>query len=384
MIVPILYDSRYNKAASWRDKIKTSIESALAQKKYSCVTINGDSFQSFDFDSIFVNSPRLVLMVANKPAWTFSALEFMREKNINVVLVDYCAITNSIVKGQVSFNFEQDLDTVLSYLSQHGCNRTALYGTLRTAFSDNEWQKHFIEKMSQRGITDTSAFCFENIDGLANCYKSFRNRVPDFDSVICTNEIAANALIQKLTNEGIRVPEDLRVVAFSFTELAYNVNPSLSILKLDHNIIGQQAVMAFRYLYNANNPNVQLNLSVCGKILNHEDIDNFRNHYGAFNRIAFPLEKHTFSFDEDDEVIVFSKIEKLLTACDETDIKLLKCIINNMPYECIANDLHLSRGSVFYRIKRLKEAIGKDTLNDFKDFLLSQHFDKLLTSYLTQ
>lgn len=50
----------------------------------------------------------------------------------------------------------------------------------------------------------------------------------DFDAIICANDIMATAAVEKITELGLRVPEDIKVVGFDNTSHATLCNPALT------------------------------------------------------------------------------------------------------------------------------------------------------------
>ncbi|MBO5203930.1 MAG: substrate-binding domain-containing protein [Clostridia bacterium] len=382
MVVPIIYEPYYSKDSIWCAGIRSGIEKALTRKKYFPVYIDGDSYRSFDYDKLFKDTPRLLILVANRCSWILSALDFFEKNKIDILLVDCCPFINNSVKGQVFFHYEHGIATALEHLSKCGCSRTALYGLFRNSFADKMKQRAFEEKMRCRGIDNVGSLCFDNDNGLADCYDKFHSRISEFDSVICTNEIAANSLIKRLLADGIRVPEQLQIVSYGYTKLTDISNPSITTLKFDNCELGQQIVMAFRYLYNSSPDTTHLTIRISGKLIQRGSTRRQSDTASVSMTRADSLDTVTLNFYDDEEVTAFSRIEKLLLACDDIDVKLLLGLLENMPYERISDGLHLSRSTVFYRIHRLEEAIDITSLNDFKEFLITHHFKDILENYI--
>lgn len=379
MIIPIIYEPYYNRDSIWCAKIRTGIERALSQKKYSSVQIDGENYAEYDYGKLFENAPRLLILVANRCSWILSALNFFSENNIGVVLVDCCPITNEAVKGQIYFHYENGTDIIFNHLSECGCKSTALYGVFKNSFADTVKQRAFAQKMLERGVTDIKDRCFENNTGLVNCYGDFIKKINKFDSVICTNEIAANSLIKRLKNDCVKIPDDLQIVSYGFTKLTDISVPSLTTLKFNSDAIGQQAISTFKYLYGANDNSIHITVRVSGELTVRD----------STKKVTAPLPRSksyditdgvtSLNFYDDKEVASFSKMEKLLLSSDNADIQIIQKILQNIPYEQIADTLHLSRGTVFYRIKNMEEAVECRSLGEFKNFLISHQFEDIFS-----
>ena len=80
-------------------------------------------------------------------------------------------------------------------------------------------------------------------------------------------------------------------------------------------------------------------------------------------------------FYHNDEVQTFSKLEKMISICDETDLGIIRHILQGASYETIAEDLHLSRNTVPYRIRRLANSISLHSRSELKQFLEKNYAD---------
>lgn len=77
----------------------------------------------------------------------------------------------------------------------------------------------------------------------------------DFDAIICANDLMATAAVEKITELGLRVPEDIKVVGFDNTSHATLCNPTLTTV--DQQIYEQGrdgANLVYRVLHGEKNP----------------------------------------------------------------------------------------------------------------------------------
>ncbi|MGM9683156.1 MAG: hypothetical protein ACI3XQ_06125, partial [Eubacteriales bacterium] len=86
MIIPILFEPNFAENSIWCDSIRSGIESYAQKKKYVTIIIDGQKYREYDYNQLFENEPRLVLLVANSPAWGENALRFFEKEQIAVVL----------------------------------------------------------------------------------------------------------------------------------------------------------------------------------------------------------------------------------------------------------------------------------------------------------
>ena len=52
------------------------------------------------------------------------------------------------------------------------------------------------------------------------------------------------------------------------------------------------------------------------------------------------------------------RLDKMLGQCDETDLLILKDVVDNVTYETIADEYYLAVNTVKYRMKKLLDAAG--------------------------
>lgn len=67
-------------------------------------------------------------------------------------------------------------------------------------------------------------------------------------------------------------------------------------------------------------------------------------------------------FKVDADILEIQALEKLLRLCDETDIKLLKIISESKTYAGIGDSLYISEGAIKYRLKRMLNGSGIDSV----------------------
>lgn len=61
------------------------------------------------------------------------------------------------------------------------------------------------------------------------------------DVVVCSSDLSAHGAIDGLRSRGVRVPEDIAVIGFGDLEFAADLQPSLTTVKIEGNVIGQKA-----------------------------------------------------------------------------------------------------------------------------------------------
>lgn len=374
MTIPVMFEPAYLKNSIWCDRHRLGLEAAIAQKKNTVTYIDGNAYRDYPYERLFAQSPRLIILFATSPSWIYPALCFFREQNIRVILTDSYPWHSDPVQAQCAFDYSGAIQSIFRYFESQGCRELALYGLFRNSTTDHIKKMSFLQECEIREIRDPEGHCFYNENDLNACYADFRRQIQRFQAVICVNDIVALSLMKRLKSDGIAVPDTLQIITVGGIDLIEHFSPKLSVFSVDHAAIGAQVVSLYRYLTTVDSPQFRLSLKMTGKLILRET-----------TRQALPETDLTATapdllpcssdfpnpnFYQNDEVRTFSRLEKLISICDHTDIGIPNQILQDTSNEKMAEALHLSRNAVSYRIHRLADCISLDSKNALREFLL--------------
>ena len=167
------------------------------------------------------------------------------------------------------------------------------------------------------------------------------------------------------------MPDTLQLITIGGIDLVEHFTPKLSTFTVDHTAIGAQVISLYRYLVTSNSPSLRLSLKMTGQLIPRETTKRIlQTAESAFSADSVPLpDLPNPCFYHNDEVQTFSKLEKIISVCDETDFGIIHHMLNNTSYETIAENLHLARNTVSYRIRRLANSISLNSGGELKQFL---------------
>lgn len=74
---------------------------------------------------------------------------------------------------------------------------------------------------------------------LTDCFEGLKERP---DAIICSNDKMAILLCKALSQKGIRVPEDISVAGYDDIELSKMVEPSITTMRVDKELMGKKAM----------------------------------------------------------------------------------------------------------------------------------------------
>ncbi len=163
------------------------------------------------------------------------------------VLVDACEETPTV--DAVNFPNEEGERAAMQHLIDRGCRNIAFVGHRFVPRADlAHAQNAFALRLrgacgalTDAGLPYCESTVFEggNVDSGIAIGHEIAGRIRDahfgnaFDGVCCANDFAAFGVIRGLTDHGIRVPEDVRVIGFDGVTSGSYATPSLSTIQVD-------------------------------------------------------------------------------------------------------------------------------------------------------
>lgn len=376
MRIPIVIDPLVSDGYIYSYRFQDEFSKLVAKKKYEAVYIDGNAYREFDYDGLFEGCPRLVVLYSSLYDFVSSALSFFQKNNIDVILLGSDVYTEFKIKGLISVDVKQIMETYFSHLDDCGCARPALYGCFENSSGDRLKEKCFLEELQARGVSDPDFYCIRNTQGFEHCAKTFFEKLSSFDSVICPNTIAAISLSKKLMERGIRIPEDIQMISDGALKSTELFPLSFTGFHSESDFTeAQKVISAYRFMYEHPDPFFQLRIFSTGELYVGNTTLPLKKEKKPLSVRVAAEPRLANTFYGDNEVIAFVKMERLLNACDRTDIELIQLLLEGCSYEQIAERIFLSTGTVFYRMKRLQGIVSARTRKELEEFLREYSFN---------
>jgi len=363
MVIPVLVEPNYSKAI-WVKQLFSGIGKEAQRRKYRLNILNAEEYEQIDYDLLFGDERRLVILAAVSVSYVPKVMRFLTGKKIDVLLVNYDEENADDALGIIRMNYEDATTALLQYLWDSGKKRIALYGVNPNSSSDHNKLLAY-EKWLQHHPDQTDGMVFYNYASLADCYHVASGEIKRFDAFICTNNIVASSFIQHAQADGIVIPDDLYVAAMTDSLLLQRLSVPVTAVSPDYQRIGVQAVMLYSFLFHQKEKNpVSVSVPYCFSVrkstgMNPWNPGTEKRREGIQDTIL------KFDFYSDREVQQFSKMERLLNICDETDTRLIRGLIAGETYETISEHTYLTTDSLKYRKKRMMKAIDCNNPDDF-------------------
>lgn len=344
----------------WGKAILEGMRHRAAALKHEICEINEDAPD-------FEDQKRIVILVGTDNAWINKTLCELWDKNIRAIVLN-CQPTEIVPEtSYILIDYACATYESIQYLYSCGRRKIALFAINPGSITDTTKHKSFIEVGLSRDDVYISS------DSLSECYDRLKENISNYNAVICANDIAAVALIRRLEADGVRVPEDIYIVSFGSLLIGRYFSHKLTTMTLNDEELGHQAVSMYAYLVKSE---VDINVRVT---IPCELVVGDTTEYRTSDRQKLVLKSHTPDdnyFYGDQDVSELMRIENLLTRCDDTDIKIISGILNEMSYADIGERIYISENAVKYRVKRMLAGVNAQSKNDFK-LLMKTYCEKI-------
>ncbi len=237
----------------------------------------------------------------------------------------------------VKTDYNRFMDMLSAHFWRHGRQRTAFYGMNPASFSDISRKNAFENCFSDGAV-------FENHGSLKDCFERFYSthlKAP-FDAVICANDFAAVSLFNHLRLCEVSA-DGICIAVHSNAQLIMRFPQILSVT-VDHSSVAAAAFEIADCL-SANPTFAGMRVTVDPRA----DLDGAR----APVHVGVHADAPADPIYTDGELSELMRIEHLLSACDETDLHILRHLAENC--NAIGESAFLSDNGVKYRIKKMKK-----------------------------
>jgi len=170
-------------------------------------------------------------------------IEEIAEKGIPCVVVDNREIYHEL--AHVSVDYSLAAYTATRYLIQNGHRRIAYVGMKKTPFFCSQTLEGYKKALTEAGIAPRDEIII---------YGDFENQSPnpDLDRLLalpglptaffCVEDFYAVCVLHTIKNRGLRVPDDISMIALDDMILSEYTDPALSTIKLSETELSANAV----------------------------------------------------------------------------------------------------------------------------------------------
>ena len=156
----------------------------------------------------------------------------------------FVTIGSTDIRGvvQVDNNDRGGCSDLTSLLLLKGLKKLALVGGDSTYVVNNNRLQGFLEGHDRAGVTPRDNLIRMNVSGAYMLEKTVKELLAQrVDCIIGMDDSICNSILTVLVNEGVRIPEDIKVASFFNTSMLDHNQPSITSLKYDVSRLGMTA-----------------------------------------------------------------------------------------------------------------------------------------------
>jgi hypothetical protein len=238
------------------------------------------------------------------------------------------------------------MSEILDLFFAKGHKRYALYAHNPDSASDCYKKEAFL----RRG--GNAEDIFTNEGSLSSCFDHFykKHREARYGGIVCANDFAAISLIRHLKDRGEDIG-GMDIISYSDTLMARCTSPAVSSVKANFKSFGQLAFLIVDCI--AKCESLSGIRFLCGWEILHRETSSPASIDFLPKASAPPLRQG--SFYGDGELMEMMRAETLLSECDETDLTILRMLLEGKKLSEIMQSSFLTETAVKYRIKKMKE-----------------------------
>lgn len=262
---------------------------------------------------------------------------------------------------------------LLQYLMDCGRKSIAMVGVDKLSVNDMMRCDTFRTVMRGNGYPtpERNIFYFQN--DLYESFDTFFLRREEFDAVTCPNDYTALCFLRFCQDNGIRVPEDIYLTAFSNRLVSMYCSPSITTMAIDFCQVGEYAFFAWQFLQGHSSELLHIQLTTPSKLLVRESTGGEEHPIQADCTLVYDVRCEGGIFCSDPTIQAVMRIENCLMACDPLDLRIIRGILNGESYESISERLFVSRSGLNYHLRRIFPAAHVSNRKDFER-LFRQYF----------
>ena len=273
---------------------KEDIQFFVAQTKEPHTTSGNYEYQSWNSVSLlFSTDVDLIIVITGSYSSSISTLNLgkilktYREKPIISIGADLKIPGSSYIVTECDSAYQ---NTIEHLKKKHNCKKIAFFGANGTGSKESMMRFEAFKKALKNNklkYDDTLIFDgdFSHHKAKEIMKKKYRSKEDvNFDAILCVNDLTALGCMHHLTEIGVNVPDDVKIIGFDDSTYGAQARPRLSTMNQNIFVQGQiGAELAYKKLYGEEIPAVTyvpvepLYKQSCGciPIKNNDDI--FRN-----------------------------------------------------------------------------------------------------------
>lgn len=328
------------------------IRSTVLKRKY-------DSRIFYELDEVPVSEKarKPIVVFCNSERRSLSILQALCQKNYHPIFVAGRMTVLGYPYSNVSIDYRDACYRMTKMLLLSDPSPIAFLGFNRDSIPDKLRLQGFELAVEELGVESR---IISNHGDVRSCIDEFWHCRTQYKNILCVNDFYAVLLLQRLKREGVDVSE-YQICGFGNTALSEYSVPSITTAEINYEMAGRSAVELYTILEKMQNLEA-VTLTVDTEIyvrnstrhVTSEDVD-----------VKKPdISQSPIEFYQDPSVKELDLIDRMLSACDDVDLKILSGLLRGESYNEICEQTFTSLNTVKYRIKKMISNANVENKNE--------------------
>ena len=299
-------------------------------------------------------SCKVLIVVGASWQWTQGCIRYFRNSPLRLIVFGFP--NSGDLSRQCNFvsqNYEATMYKIASLLLRERAGDIAFIGFNPDSVPDIQKLRGAVRAAQDHRV---KLDIFYNYGDIRRCIDSFLQKRGEYQNLICVNDIVAILVGRQLSDA-----RRYQISGYDSLLLTKYLKSLFLTTSVDYRSAGAVTAELYSFLYRSEydfEAAVSLNTDILlrGEKLACEQTPPFR---AAGERAA------KIDFYGDDPVSFVEKLDSIFRMADETDLQILRRMMNGETYEAIAEASYLSLNAIKYRVNKLKGGFGKLTRAEF-------------------
>ncbi|ANE48523.1 hypothetical protein SY83_22070 [Paenibacillus swuensis] len=344
-MLPLIAEPAYT-LTSWYTKTVAGIESEAGRRGLK-LTVYPTELNDVMEE---IPNPGAILVLGSSAAWEQTVLNQLHAAGVHPILVSTHFHEMQSSSSYIALDHSRAACELTRSVIDSGCKRLAFCGMNPDSLTDLLKHRGYVTAHSQANILVHDEDIYRMDGSISRCFEKLLPMLPQYDAVICTNDVVAVLLIQTLKEISPNLLSRLSITGFGDTMTGRITTPSLTTVTLDYAEAGRKAVDLLLYLVKHDKV-VSSSITVASHIQTRETTSGFHDMpVDEGSHLTLSKSSNAVSARTEQQ---FYRMEHLLQESDSLDLDILRALLTGNTYESLSEHINLSVTAIKYRIKKM-------------------------------
>lgn len=299
-------------------------------------------------ESDIEDGSKVVILICQSLKWSVDNVKALNLRKIHPLVFGFQYLDTLYSYSSIAPNFTRSSYLITKYILSKKQGRIAVVGFNEDSLPDRLKLKG-IEYAAREYGQEISVF--ENDGDVIKSVEAFAEKADGVSAIVCVNDNIAVTIRQTYPS----LLEGRNICSCSGLKISEFFSDPYPVCRIDYYRAGMQLALLYAFLEKEEVTNSTVMTFDIGFSIGKNEL--------VLPSEAAVDESSSYSSSEvdffgDKALLSMERLDRMLTDCDGTDIKILKDITENVTYADIADKYYMNVNTVKYRLKKMLETLG--------------------------